>query len=131
MSAHNSGVPAGWREVLASLAQIVYTQNGNQHDEITSLIDSARAILAAPQAVQGPYSDADRTTLAFMGVAVSDAAPVAQAVPVAGEREAALREALEACQGVLESGCEARQGASECCEAIADLLAQPAPGSAK
>lgn len=61
MSAHTNGVPADWREVMANLAQIVYTQNGNQHDEITDLLDQTKAVLAAP---------------------------VAQAVPVAGEREA-------------------------------------------
>lgn len=43
-------VPDGWRTTMAALAQIVYTQNGNLHDDITALLETAKSLLAQPAA---------------------------------------------------------------------------------
>lgn len=51
-----------------------------------------------------------------------DATPSA-AVDAESVRDAALVEALKECEAIRESGCEARQGAIECCEAIGQLRA--------
>lgn len=52
--APQGAVTQKWRDVVADLATIVRMQNGNLHDDINTLLDRAKALLAAaPETPEG------------------------------------------------------------------------------